>query len=104
MGWTSELGFEEGWNVRVIAFLLVFMLSGCAVQWSLGPSTWNTAPPVIPGFTPLPLPGGGFVEEPTSALTGAAAPTPPPPTEIETVLTGLEQAQKVRTAVRQLAR
>ena len=57
-------------------------------------------------ITAVPLPGGGFVEEPTSALTGGAgaATTPPPPTEIETMVTGLEQAQKVRTLVRQLAR
>lgn len=80
-------------------------LSGCTTQFALGPAAWSTTPPVIPGYTPVPLGNGNFVEEPTSALTGAgAATTPPPPTEIETVLTGLEQAQKVRTAVRQLAR
>ena len=28
----------------------------------------DTVPPVIPGFTPVPLPGGGFVEEPNSML------------------------------------
>ena len=84
---------------------LPFFLGGCTSQFALGPAAWSTVPPVIPGFTPVPLPGGGFVEEPTSALTGAgAATTPPPPTEIETLVTGLDQAQKVRTLVRQLAR
>ena len=84
---------------------LPFFLGGCTSQFALGPAAWSTAPPVIPGFTPLPLPGGGFIEEPTSAITGAgAATTPPPPTEIETLVTGLDQAQKVRTLVRQLAR
>ena len=84
---------------------LPFFLGGCTSQFAFGPAAWSTVPPVIPGFTPLPLPGGGFIEEPTSAITGAgAATTPPPPTEIETLVTGLDQAQKVRTLVRQLAR
>ena len=61
--------------------------------------------PVIPGYTAVPLPGGGFVEEPNSMLAGAgAASSPPPPTEIETLVTGLKQAQDVRTYIRQLAR
>jgi hypothetical protein len=47
----------------------------------------------------VPLPGGGFIEEPTSAIT-----PPAPSSDIETVITGLEQAQKVRTLTRQLAR
>ena len=80
-------------------------LVGCTSQFALGPAAWSTVPPVIPGFTPLPLPGGGFVEEPNSLLGGAgAAPAPPPPSEIETVITGMEQAQKTRTLVRQLSR
>ena len=37
-------------------------------------------------------------------IPGAASSAPPPPSEIETVITGMEQAQKVRTAVRQLSR
>lgn len=78
-------------------------LSSCAAQWTLGPGQWSTTPPVIPGFTPIPLGGGGFIEEPNSALGGAGT-APPPPTETETVLTGLEQAQKIRSAVRSLAR
>lgn len=87
------------------AVLLCLLLSACTAQWSLGPSTWGAAP-VIPGFTPVPLPGGGFVEEPNSLLGGAGAqpPAEPAATPIETVITGLEQAQKVRTLTRQLAR
>ena len=60
---------------------------------------------VIPGYTSVPLGGGGFIEEPNSLLNPAsAAPAEPPPAPIETVITGLEQAQKVRTLTRQLAR
>jgi hypothetical protein len=83
---------------------LAFMLNGCSSQFAFGPAAWSTAAPVIPGFTPIPLPGGGFLEEPTSALTQPAAPAEPAEPPIQTVITGLEQAQKVRTAVRQLAR
>jgi hypothetical protein len=83
-------------------------LCGCTSQFTLGPAAWSAAPPVIPGFTPVALPGGGFVEEPNSMLAGGAgagaASTPPPPSEIETLVTGLKQAQDVRTYVRQLAR
>ena len=89
--------------MRAFVFL-AFFLSGCTSQFSLGPAAWTTAAPVIPGFTPVPLPGGGFVEEPNSLLNPAAAPAEPPPAPIETVITGLEQAQKVRTLTRQLAR
>lgn len=87
--------------------LLSILLNGCAASWSWGPATWGATPPAIPGFTPIPLGGGGFIEEPDSLLTGGAGaqpPAPPPPTEIETVITGMEQAQKVRTLTRQLAR
>jgi hypothetical protein len=80
--------------------MLAFTLAGCTSQFALGPAAWS-APPVIPGFTPVPLPGGGFVEEPNSMLNPPAAPAETP---IETVITGLEQAQKVRTLTRQLAR
>ena len=76
------------------------LLGGCTTQFALGPAAWSTAPPVIPGFTPVPLPGGGFVEEPTSAIT--APPETSSPTE--TTLLGLETAQKIRAAVRALAR
>ena len=74
-------------------------LVGCTSQFALGPAAFSQ-PPVIPGFTAVPLPGGGFIEEPTSAIT----PPAPTPSEIETVITGLDQAQKTRTLVRQLAR
>ena len=89
------------------AVLLAFLLGGCTSQFALGPAAWGTAAnaPVIPGYTAVPLPGGGFVEEPNSMLAGGAgASTPPAPTEIETLVTGLKQAQDVRTYVRQLAR
>lgn len=86
--------------MRVVAVLLVFTLSGCAVQWSLGPSAWSTTPPVIPGFTPVPLGNGGFIEEPNSALPGAT----PPATPEQTTLGALEEAQRTREAVRKLAR
>jgi hypothetical protein len=80
-------------DVRVVVF--AFLLSGCTSQFSLGPAAWSTVtPPVIPGFHPVPLGGGGFVEEPDV----------PTVTAIETVIVGLEQAQKVRTLTRQLAR
>lgn len=77
---------------------IALALAGCTSQFSLGPAAWTTAaPPVIPGFHAVPLGGGGFVEEPD-------APAAPAETPIETVITGLEQAQKVRTLTRQLAR
>ena len=84
---------------------IALALAGCTTQFSLGPAAWTTAAPVIPGFTAVPLGNGGFVEEPNSLLGGAeAAPAEPPPSPIETVITGLEQAQKVRTLTRQLSR
>lgn len=83
---------------------LSLMLGGCTSQFAFGPAAWNAAP-VIPGYTAVPLPGGNFIEEPTSLLNpAAAAPAEPPPPPIETVITGLKQAQDVRTYVRQLAR
>ena len=45
-------------------------------------------PPVIPGFHAVPLGGGGFIEEPNPPAVQTETP-------IETVITGLEQAQKV---------
>ena len=90
----------------MLALLLVLPLGGCTSQFAFGPAAWGAAAaPVIPGFTAVPLGGGGFIEEPNSLLGGAgAAPAEPPPGPIETVITGLEQAQKVRTLTRQLAR
>ena len=84
---------------------LCFLLTGCTSQFAFGPAAWSTVPPVIPGFTAVPMPGGGFIEEPNSLLNpAAAAPAEPPPAPIETLITGLKQAQDVRTYVRQLAR
>jgi hypothetical protein len=87
--------------MRRFVIALALTLPGCTSQFSLGPAAWSNAPPIIPGFTPIPLGGGGFIEEPNSMLNPPAAPADTP---IETVLTGLDQAQKVRTLVRQLAR
>jgi hypothetical protein len=75
-----------------------FLLSGCTSQFTLGPAaTWAANPPAIPGFHAVPLGGGGFVEEPDPPAVQTETP-------IETVIIGLEQAQKVRTLTRQLAR
>ena len=80
-----------------------FLLSGCTSQFALGPAAWSGTAPVIPGFTAVPLGGGGFIEEPNSMLN-PQPPAEPPPAPIETLITGLKQAQDVRTYVRQLAR
>ena len=88
-----------------MAIALASMLGGCTSQFAFGPAAWGAAAPVIPGFTAVPLGGGGFIAEPNSLLGGAAAPpAEPPPSAIETVITGLEQAQKVRSLTRQLSR
>ena len=73
-------------------------LVGCTSQFAFGPAAWSTVPPVIPGFTSVPLPGGGFIEEPTSAIT------PPAATPEQTTLGALQEAQATREAVRKLAR
>ena len=75
-------------------------LVGCTSQFAFGPAAWSTVPPVIPGFTPLPLPGGGFVEEPNSMLQ----PPAPAATPEQTTLGALQEAQATREAVRKLAR
>ncbi len=72
-------------------------LVGCTSQFALGPAAWGTVPPVIPGFHPLALPGGGYVEQPDVA-------PPPPTTPEQTVLGALQEAQATREAVRKLAR
>ena len=75
-------------NVRaVFTAALALGLSGCTSQFSLGPAAWSAVPPAIPGFHAVPLGGGGFIEEPDP-------PAVPAETAIETVITGLEQAQK----------
>ena len=91
-------------GASAVAIGLSLTLSGCTWQGAFV-SPWAATAPVIPGFTAVPLGGGGFIEEPNSLLGGAgAAPAEPPPSPIETVITGLEQAQKVRTLTRQLSR
>lgn len=83
--------------------MLALALAGCTSQFALGPATWSAAPPVIPGFTAIPLGGGGFVEEPNSMLQ-PPAPAEPAAASIDTVREGLKQAQETRMLVRQLAR
>jgi hypothetical protein len=78
--------------------LLSVLLSACTSQFSLGPGQFSN-PPIIPGFTPISLGNGNWEEIPTPAAPPNAVDTP-----IETVLTGLQQAQTTRTLVRQLAR
>ena len=78
--------------------LLAFTLSGCTSQFAFGPAAWSAAP-VIPGFTPVPLPGGGFIEEPNSMLQ-----PPPAATPEQTTLGALQEAQATREVVRKLAR
>ena len=79
--------------------MLALALAGCTSQFSLGPAAWSAAP-VIPGFHAVGLPGGGFIEQPD------LPPAPPAPAETpeQTVLQALEEAQRTRTAIRQLAR
>ena len=47
----------------LIILTFLFAITGCTSQFALGPAAWNAAP-VIPGFTAVPLGGGGFIEEP----------------------------------------
>jgi hypothetical protein len=68
---------------------LSFLLSACSADLRLGPART--------GFT-IP-PGDKVVEEPNGEVIVEPAATP-----IETMITGLSQAQTVRTLVRQLAR
>ena len=75
-------------------------LVGCTSQFAFGPAAWSTVPPVLPGFTPIPLGNGGFVEEPNSMIPGAA----PAATPEQTTLGALQEAQATREAVRKLAR
>ena len=66
-----------------------FLLSGCSGQWSFGPQ----GPSVLaapPNTRVIAEPNGTIIEEPAE-----------PP--IQTLITGLSQAQAVRTYVRQLA-
>ena len=88
--------------MRRFVITLAFTLAGCTSQFALGPVAWSAAP-VIPGFTAIPLGGGGFVEEPNSMLQ-PPAPAEPAAASIDIVREGLKQAQETRMLVRQLAR
>jgi hypothetical protein len=68
---------------------LSFLLSACSADLRLGPAR---TPIVAP-------PGEKVVEEPNGEVIVEPATTP-----IDTVITGLSQAQTVRTLTRQLAR
>ena len=83
----------------VLAATLALLLCGCTSQFALGPVAWSGAP-VIPGFTAVPLGGGGFIEEPNSMLQ----PPAPAPTPEQTTLGALQEAQATREAIRKLAR
>ena len=86
--------------MRWVTLVILPALSACTSQFAFGPATWATTPPVIPGFTAVPLGGGGFIEEPDSMLQ------PPAPAETpeQTTLQALEEAQRTRDAIRKLAR
>ena len=86
-----------GSDVRCVLWLSLFFFRGAPASFLSGPRAWSSTPPVIPGFHAVPLGGGGFIEEPDPPAVQTETP-------IETVITGLEQAQKVRTLTRQLAR
>ena len=85
--------------MRIMTLALALALSGCSSQFALGPAAWTATPPVIPGFTPIPLGNGGFIEEPNSALQ-----PPPTATPEQTTLAALQEAQQMREAIRRLAR
>jgi len=74
--------------------VLPLLLGGCTSQFSLGPAAWTTVPPVIPGYHPVPIGAGNFVE----------APDAPVATPEQTTLAALQEAQATRLVVRQLAR
>ena len=60
----------------------------------------TAVPPVIPGFTPLPLPGAVLLRSRTRCFLAAA----PAATPEQTTLGALQEAQATREAVRKLAR
>jgi hypothetical protein len=68
---------------------LSFLLSACSADLKLGPAR---TPLIVP-------PGEKVIEEPNGEVIAEPAPSP-----IDTVITGLSQAQTVRTLTRQLAR
>ena len=75
--------------MRALALLVGLALAGCSGSFEIG-----RPPPRPPIVAP---PGATIVEEPDGAVVETPAP-------IETVITGLSQAQQVRTLTRQLAR
>jgi hypothetical protein len=77
--------------VRWLGFIAI-LLSGCSLQGSIGPNA------IGPFRLP---PGEKIVEGPAGLIETPDTPAAPP---IETVLTGLSQAQSVRSLVRQLSR
>ena len=77
--------------MRWLGFIVI-LLSGCSLQGSIGPQ------PIGPLILP---PGEKIVASPVGPIEVPDAPAAPP---IETVLTGLSQAQTVRLLVRQLSR
>jgi hypothetical protein len=86
--------------MRRFVIALALALNGCTSQFAFGPAAWSTAAPVIPGFTAVPLGGGGFIEEPNSMLQ----PPAPAATPEQTTLGALQEAQATREAIRKLAR
>ena len=64
----------------------------------------STALPVIPGFTPPPPEAVYRGANLCNNRRGSGEKRTRPPTEIDNLTTELDQAQKVRTLVRQLAR
>jgi hypothetical protein len=82
--------------MRWVLLVLCMGLSACTSQFSLGPAaTWAAVPPAIPGFHPVPIGNGGFIEAPDIPPTVADPP-------IEVVVKGLSQAAAVRSYLRQL--
>ena len=75
--------------MRWLGFIAI-LLSGCSLQGSIGPAA--IGPLILP-------PGEKIVASPAGPIE---VPDTPPP--IETVLTGMSQAQSVRSLVRQLSR
>ena len=74
--------------MRSLALIAVFMLAGCSGSFEIGR-------PRAPAVIPAPA-GAATIIEPDGTVIEEKAP-------IETVITGLSQAQQVRVLARQLA-
>lgn len=70
--------------------LLALALAGCSANFEIGRPPARIIPPAAGGATVI-EPDGAVIEEPATPA-------------IETVITGLSQAQQIRTLTRQLAR